>query len=139
MKYILTESQYRRLQEQKLTSVNFFQDLINQKLKYILDYCNMTGSEDYGGDVGFDSCEEIDQIENIRVTDVDIIKSSAYPHRESDTSSLIIINVIIDYRSIKETYFDNIIWDLKQIIKNKIKFPVDIHFEMNNLSKDFNY
>jgi hypothetical protein len=139
MKYILTESQYRRLQENKLKNVDFFQDLIDKKLKYIIDHCNEIDSEEYQGDIGFETCDEVGSIENIRVTDVQVVKSSVHPYKKSDESSLIIINLIIDYRSIKHISFDNTIWDLKQIIKNQIKFPVDIHFEINNLSKDFNW
>jgi len=139
MKYILTESQYHRLQENKLTKVDFFQDLVDKKLKYIRDHCDELDSEEYHGDIGFDSCDEVDSIENIRVTDVQFVKSSVHPYKKSDESSLIIINLMIDYRSIKYVSFDNLIWDLKQMIKNQIKFPVDIHFEINNLSKNFNW
>jgi hypothetical protein len=138
MKYILTESQYRRLQENNSRNVGFFQDLINQKLDYIVKYCNEMESEEFPRDIGFQTCDEVDSIENIRVTDVQFVKSSVHPYKKSDESSLIIINLMIDYRSIKYVSFDNLIWDLKQMIKNQIKFPVDIHFEINNLSKNFN-
>ena len=135
MKYILTESQYRRLQENKLSNVDFFQDLIDKKLKYIIDHCDEIDSEEYQGDIGFETCDEVGSVEKIRVTDIQFVKSSVHPYKKSDESSLIIINLIIDYRSIKYVSFDNLIWDLKQMLKNQIKFPVDIHFEINNLSK----
>lgn len=139
MKYILTESQYHRLQENKLSNVDFFQDLIDKKLKYITDDCDGMDSEVYHGDIGFDTCDEVGSIEKIRVTDVQVVKSSVHPYKKSNESSLIIINLIIDYRSIKYVSFDNTIWDLKQMLKNQIKFPVDIYFEINNLSKNFNW
>jgi len=137
MKYILTESQYYRLTENKLTNVDFFQDLINKKLKYIRDHCDEMDSEEYGGDIGFESCDEVLSIEQIKVKDIEITQSKHYDG--SNIKTLIILNLVIDYNSTKYQSFDNIMWDMKQILKSRTKLPIDIHFEAINLKKNFEF
>jgi hypothetical protein len=64
MKYIITESQYKTLIEQKVSKKEMFQELIDEKLEYIYGFCDRTlPSENYSGDVGFGSCDVIDIID----------------------------------------------------------------------------
>ena len=61
MKYILTESQYKRITESK-KHIQTFQDLIDRKLDYIRKVCDM-GADDYEGDVGDEACNQIKEVE----------------------------------------------------------------------------
>jgi hypothetical protein len=60
MKYIITESQYNLILESK-KYIQLFQEIIDTKLKYIRKVCEM-GAEDYEGDVGDESCRQIEDI-----------------------------------------------------------------------------
>ena len=67
MKYIIKESQYNRLFENKSNKIEMFQDLIDDKLNYIRRVCD-NGADDYEGDVGAESCNQIEQVEKVIVT-----------------------------------------------------------------------
>ena len=63
---IVTESQYKRLFEQKKSKVEVFQELINDKLEYIRGFCDKDlDAENYSGDVGFETCNELEIIDSI--------------------------------------------------------------------------
>jgi hypothetical protein len=139
VKYIITESQHNKLFENKSTKVDVFQELVDRKLNYIRNHCDEMDSEEYGGDIGFESCDEVKSIEKIRVTDVEYITSKHHPYDKSTQKTLIILHLVIDYNSIKYQSYDNIIWDLKEILKSSTGLPIDIHFDANNLRKNFEW
>jgi len=139
MKIIVTESQYNRLQENNTRMMGFFQDLLNSKLKYIKDHCDEMDSEEYGGDIGFETCEEVKPIEEIKLKNIEIVQSKHFPYTNSTIQSLLVLEIEIIYNSIKHQSFDNIIWDMKQILISKTKMPLDIHFETTNIRKNFDW
>ena len=139
MKYIIKESQYNRLFENKSNKIEFFQELVDKKLNYIRNHCEGIDSETYGGDIGFDSCDEVTTIEKIKVTDVEYSISKHHPYDESTKKTLIILHLIIDYDFMKYHSYDNIIWDLKQILISSTGLPIDIHFDVNNTRKNFEW
>lgn len=139
MKYIIKESQYNRLFESKSNKIEGFQELIDSKLNYIRNHCVGMDSETYEGNIGFEACDEVESIEKIRVVDVQSITSSHHPYNKSNTSSTILINVIIDYDAIKYKSFDNIIYDLNYVLKTSTGLPININYEVNNIRKDFNW
>ena len=139
MKYIITESQYDRLLENKTNKLQLFQDLINDKLEYIKKYCDELDADYYLNDISFDSCDEVAFIENIRVSNMEYSTSTHHPYDESTKKTLIILHLIIDYNFMKYKSFDNVIWDIKQMLIKSTGLPIDIHFGHNNIRKDFNW
>jgi len=51
MKYIIKESQYDRLLENKSNKMQIFQDLINGKLEYIKKHCDEYNADNYPNDI----------------------------------------------------------------------------------------
>ena len=63
MKYLINESQYNLiLESQKYMKV--FQELIDREIDYVRRVCDM-GADDYQGDVGDESCKQIENVEKI--------------------------------------------------------------------------
>lgn len=139
MKYILLESQYTRLFENKSNKIEVFQELVNKKLNYIRNHCKGMDSESYAGDIGFECCDEVSSIEKIRVTDVEYSISKHHPYNDSTKETLIILHLIIDYDFMRYKSYDNVIFDLKQILKSSTGLPIDIHFDVNNIRKNFEW
>jgi hypothetical protein len=120
-KIIVTESQYKRLFEQKQSKIDLFQDLINNKLEYISGFCNESlSADDYGGDVGFASCDDIAVIDSIKVDEVNMMTGARTDMSGNlyDSTPSIYIKLTIDYSDIKSrSNFDDIVYDLKHILK----------------------
>ena len=138
MKYIITESQYKTIVESN-KRVEVFQDLINDKLEYIKKHCDDYNADNYPNDISFDSCDEVATIENIRVSNIEYSTSTHHPYDESTKKTLIILHLIIDYDFMKYKSYDNVIWDIKQMLIKSTGLPIDIHFGHNNIRKDFNW
>jgi hypothetical protein len=137
MKYILTESQYKRITESK-KHIQTFQDLIDRKLDYIRKVCDM-GADDYEGDVGDESCKQIDQVENVKVTDADwvIIKHSNRPQEEKYMS----VKIMIYFSSIRRGDFDadDLAYDLERMIRKSTGMPFILNYESTNTNTSFEW
>ena len=137
---IVTESQYKRLFEQKKSKLDMFQDLINDKLEYIRGFCNKDlDAENYSGDVGIETCAELEMIDSIKVDEVNMMtgaRTDMYGNMYDSTPS-IYVKLIINYSSIRDRYdFDEITYDLKHILKNSTgKLPIVFDYKTNNISK----
>ena len=137
---IVTESQYNRLFEQKTSKLDMFQELINDKLEYIRGFCDKDlESENYSGDVGVESCAELEMIDSIKVDEVNMMtgaRTDMYGNMYDSTPS-IYVKLIINYSSIRDRYdFDEITYDLKHILKNSTgKLPIVFDYKTNNISK----
>ena len=137
---IVTESQYKRLFEQKKSKLDMFQDLINDKLEYIRGFCDKDlESENYSGDVGIETCAELEMIDSIKVDEVNMMtgaRTDMYGNMYDSTPS-IYVKLIINYSSIRDRYdFDEITYDLKHILKNSTgKLPIVFDYKTNNISK----
>ena len=137
---IVTESQYNRLFEQKTSKLDMFQDLINDKLEYIRGFCNKDlDAENYSGDVGIETCAELEMIDSIKVDEVSMMtgaRTDMYGNMYDSTPS-IYVKLIINYSSIRDRYdFDEITYDLKHILKNSTgKLPIVFDYKTNNISK----
>ena len=139
MKYIITESRYNKLLENKTNKLQLFQDLINDKLEYIKKYCDELDADYYLNDISFDSCDEVAFIENIRVSNMEYSTSTHHPYDESTKQTLITLHLIIEYDFMKYKSYDGLIWDIKQMLIKSTGLPIDIHFGHNNIRKDFNW
>jgi hypothetical protein len=136
---IVTESQYKRLFEQKKSKVEVFQDLINDKLEYIRGFCNEDlDAENYSGDVGFGSCDVIDIINSIKVDEVNMMTGARtdMSGKPYDSTPSIYVKLTINFSHIKEFVdFDDIVYDLKHILRKSTGgLPIVLDYEINNLN-----
>jgi hypothetical protein len=137
---IVTESQYKRLFEQKVSKIEMFQDLINDKLDYIRGFCSKDlDAENYSGDVGFEACAEVEMIDSIKVDEVNMMtgaRTDMYGNMYDSTPS-IYVKLIINYSSIRDRYdFDEITYDLRHILKKSTGgLPIVFDYRTKNISK----
>jgi hypothetical protein len=137
MKYIINESQYNLiLESQGYTKV--FQELINREMEYIHRVCDM-GADDYQGDVGDESCKQIENVEKVDVTDAEwvTIMHSNQPLPQKYMS----IRLMVYHRSIRRGDFDadDLTYDLERILRTKTTMPLIINYESTNLNKNFDW
>ena len=137
MKYILTESQYNLVVESQ-KKIQFFQDLIDTNLYYIRNECEKE-TENYVRDVSDYSCDQIDQVEKIKVmgTDWTTIKNINKP----EDNKHMIVNLMVYYSSIYKGDFDadDLIYDLKQMIRNSTGIPLLLNYESTNTNTSFEW
>jgi hypothetical protein len=139
MKYIIKESQYDRLLENKSNKMQIFQDLINGKLEYIKKHCDEYNADNYPNDISFDSCDEVSTIENIRVVNFEYATSNHHPYNDSTKTTSIILHLIIEYDFMKYKSYGDVIEDIKQMLMKSTGLPISIQFDTNNIRKDFNW
>lgn len=137
MKYIITESQYNLINE-SAKRIEVFQELIDDKLKYIQRVCNMT-EDDYQGNVGEESCRQIEQVEKIEVTSADwaTLKHSNRPQEEK----YMMVIIMVYYSSIRRGDFDadDLTYDLQHMIIKSTGMPFLLNYESTNTNKNFNW
>ena len=137
MKYIVTESQYKLITESE-RYIKVFQGLIENELKYIRRVCDM-GADDYQGDVGDESCKQIENVEKIDVTDAEwvTIMHSNKPLPQKYMS----IRLMVYYFSIRRGDFDadDLTYDLEKILRNKTTMPLIINYDSTNTNTEFNW
>ena len=137
MKYVINESQYNLILESEgYTKV--FQELIDREMEYIHRVCDM-GADDYQGDVGDESCKQIENIEKVDVTDAEwvTIMHSNKPLPEKYMS----IRIMVYHRSIRRGDFDadDFTYDLERILRKKTTMPLIINYDSTNLNKNFDW
>lgn len=126
MKYIITEAQYNTIVESN-KRIEVFQELINKEIVLIREYCGYdpeTGDyEDSAED--FDLCNEVSTVEDITITNIELIKS------EQNPKIVIEINIMYDFMSYKD--YDDLVYQLKYILKKSTGLPIDIKYETVNI------
>ena len=137
---IVTESQYKRLFEQKKSKVEMFQDLINDKLEYIRGFCNKDlDTENYSGDVGFEACAEVEMIDSIKVDEVNMMTGARTDMDGNmyDSTPSIYVKLMINYSNLRDRYdFDEITYDMRHILKKSTcGLPIVFDYRTNNISK----
>ena len=125
MKYIITETQYNTIVESN-KRIEAFQELINKEIVLLREYCGYdpeTGDyEDSAED--FDLCNEVSTVEDITITNIELIKS------EQNPKIVIEINIRYDFMRYKD--YDDLIYQLKYILKKSTGLPIDIKYESVN-------
>jgi hypothetical protein len=120
MKYIITESQYKTLIEQKASKKEMFQDLIDEKLEYIKKNCVEYDSTSYDYGIGIGTCNVVDIVDNIVVDEVNMM-SSARTDMEGnmyDVTPGIHLKLIVNLHSATKIYdFDDLVYDLKHMLR----------------------
>jgi hypothetical protein len=137
MKYVINESQYNLILESEgYTKV--FQELIDREIQYIRRVCDMA-ADDYQGDVGDESCKQIENVEKVDVTDAEwvTIMHSNQPLPQKYMS----IRLMVYHRSIRRGDFDadDFTYDLERILRKKTTMPLIINYDSTNLNKNFNW
>ena len=136
-KYVVTESQYNIiLESQKYIKV--FQELINNEMAYIRRVCEKSAN-DYEGDVGDESCNQIENVEKVIVTDADwvTVMHSNQPLEQKYMS----IKLMVYFSSIRRGDFDadDLTYDLETIIRKKTSMPVIMNYESTNTNTSFEW
>lgn len=125
MKYIITETQYNTIVESN-KRIEVFQELINKEIVLIREDCGYdpeTGDyEDSAED--FNLCNQVSTVEDITITNIELIKS------EQNPKIVIEINIIYDFMSYKD--YDDLVYQLKYILKKSTGLPIDIKYETVN-------
>ena len=137
MKYVVTESQYNIILESQ-KHIKVFQELIDNEMAYIRRVCEK-GADDYEGDVGYESCNQIENVEKVTVTDADwvTVMHSNQPLEQKYMS----IKLMVYFSSIRRGDFDadDLSYDLERIIRKKTSMPVIINYESTNTNKFFEW
>ena len=138
MKYIIKESQYNRLFEHKSNTIEMFQDLIDDKLNYIRRVCEK-GADDYEGDVGEESCNQIEQVEKVVVTSADWV-TVTHSNRPQEHKYMT-VNIMIYYSSIRRGQMDadDLAFDLERILRTKTTMPILLNYESTNTNTSFEW
>lgn len=137
MKYIVTESQYNLILESK-KYIQLFQDLIDSKLDALRKECE-GGADVYVGNSGAESCNQIELIDEVKVTDAEwvIIKHSNRPQEEKYMS----VKIMIYYSSIRrgDLDADDLTYDLEQMIRKSTGMPFILNYESTNTNTSFEW
>ena len=136
MKYVISESQYNFILENK-NYINLFQETIDRQLKYIRNGCE-EGNE-YESDVSDESCNQIENLEKVKVTDADwvTIKHSNRPQEEKYMS----VKIMVYYSSIRRGDFDadDLTYDLERMIRKSTGMPFILNYESTNTNTSFEW
>jgi hypothetical protein len=137
MKYILTESQYNLIIESRKHE-QLFQDLIDSKLDILRKECE-GGADVYVGNSGAESCNQIELIDKVKVTDAEwvTIKHSNRPQEEKYMS----VKIMIYYSSIRrgDLDADDLTYDLERMIRKSTGMPFILNYESTNTNTQFNW
>ena len=137
MRYILTESQYNLILESQ-KYIKLFQELIDKQMAYIREVCDM-GSDEYEGDVGDESCRQIENLEKVIVMDAEwvTVMHSNQPLEHKYMS----VKLMVYFNSIRRGDFDadDLTYDLEKIIRKKTSMPVIINYESTNTNTFFEW
>jgi hypothetical protein len=137
MKYILTESQYNLILESRKHE-QLFQDLIDSKLDILRKECE-GGADVYVGNSGAESCNQIELIDKVKVTDAEwvTIKHSNRPQEEKYMS----VKIMIYYSSIRrgELDADDLTYDLERMIRISTGMPFILNYESTNTNTQFDW
>ena len=137
MKYILTESQYNLIVESKKNE-KFFQDLIDANLSYIRNECEKE-NENYVRDVSDYSCDQVEQVERIVVTDAEWI-TVKHSNRETEEKYMS-VKIMIYYSSIRRGNLDadDLTYDLELMIRKSTGMPFILNYESTNTNTSFEW
>ena len=144
MKIIINEQQYQQLFESDSKKLEFYQSFVNNTLKKITDKCE---GDEYLSVIFINRvCDVASSINNIKV--VSVTKSSISPTTKKpliNVKTPIVIDIIINYESIKYIDFDEFTNELRYEISHLFgSMPTNrpnfnIAYQSNNLNKNHNW
>jgi hypothetical protein len=137
MEYILTESQYNLIVESQRYE-QFFQDLIDNKLEILRKECD-GGADTYEGLSSAGSCEQLENVSNIKVTDANwITVTHSNQNKEEKYMS---VKIMIYFSSIRRGDFDadDLTYDLERMIRISTGMPFILNYESTNTNTSFEW
>lgn len=136
-KYIVTESQYNLILESQ-KHIQFFQDLIDNRMDYIRKVCD-NSADDYEADVHDESCNQIAELEKVKVTDADWI-TIKHSNREEEEKYMS-VKIMVYYSSIRRGDFDadDLTYDLERMIRKSTGMPFILNYESTNTNTFFEW
>lgn len=136
-KYIVTESQYNLIVESQ-KKIQFFQDLIDNKLEILRKECE-DGADEYEGNSGSESCNQIESIDRVKVTDAEwiTIMHSNKPLEQKYMS----VRIMIYYSSIRrgDLDADDLTYDLERMIRISTGMPFILNYDTTNTNTFFEW
>ena len=135
-KYIVTESQYNVILESQ-KHIQFFQDLIDNRMDYIRKVCD--NIDDYEADVHDESCNQIAELEKVKVTDADWV-TIKHSNREQEEKYMS-VKLMVYYSSIRQGDFDadDLTYDLERMIRKSTGMPFILNYESTNTNTFFEW
>ena len=136
-KYIVTESQYNLILESQ-KYIKLFQELIDKQMAYIREVCDM-GSDEYEGDVGDESCRQIENLEKVVVMDAEWV--TVMHSNQPLEHKYMRVKLMVYFSSIRRGDFDadDLTYDLEKIIRKKTSMPLIINYESTNTNTSFEW
>lgn len=133
MRYIITERQYNLISESK-KYIDFFQELINDKLKYIRSSCKKNDNNDYLGNFEDECCDQAGMVKRIEVVESGWGVGNEYMKKMH-------IKIIIYYSSIHrgEMDADDLVYELQQLIRKTTGIFLFLKYESKNINKNFEW
>ena len=137
MEYILTESQYNLIVESKKHE-QFFQDLIDNKLEILRKECD-GGADTYEGNSGAETCDQLENISKIKVTDANWI--TVMHSNQNKEEKYMSVKIMIYYSSIRrgELDADDLTYDLERMIRLSTGMPFILNYESTNTNTSFEW
>jgi hypothetical protein len=136
-KYIVTESQYNLIVESQ-KKIQFFQDLIDNKLEILRKECE-DGADEYEGNSGSESCNQIESIDKVKVTDAEwiTVMHSNKPLEQKYMS----VRIMIYYSSIRrgDLDADDLTYDLERMIRISTGMPFILNYNTTNTNTFFEW
>jgi hypothetical protein len=137
MEYVLTESQYNLIVESQKYK-QLFQDLIDSKLDILRKECE-GGADLYVGNSGAESCNQIELIDKVKVTDAGWV--TVNHSNRTQEEKYMSVKIMIYYSSIRrgDLDADDLTYDLEQMIRKSTGMPFILNYESTNTNTSFEW
>lgn len=128
---IVTESQYKRIFERKLSKIELFQNMVNDALETLRKECDEYDSENLPSEKEFSMCNNIGLIETIKITEIDKMDVVGF----TETTPHLLVSGILEYSSLKHVDFNDIRYEMEFIIqKSSGGIPILLSLETKNIN-----
>jgi hypothetical protein len=119
-------------------NIQFFQEIIDNRLNYIHSVCD-NGAESYAGDVGDESCRQIEDISEIKIISADWV-TIMHSNRTIEEKYMS-VKIMVYYFSIRIGEFDadDLTYDLEKMIRKSTGMPFILNYESTNTNKNFDW
>jgi hypothetical protein len=122
MKYIIKESQLSKSDNK----ISLFQEILDKKLEYFKDGCDKSYNE-FPDDISFNACDEAELIEKLNILTIKFV------------DGIFVIDIEIVFKSIRPyRYFDDFLYNLRQIIRGQMGLDVELKGEKLTNKNTFN-
>ena len=127
------------LTEQKLSKKELFQEMINENLEYIKKHCDKMIAYDLPNNIGAGTCDIVDLVDSITVDEVNVMSSARTDMSGElyDVTPSLYIKITINLLSAKKIFdFDDLVYDIKHMLRKSTGLMVVFDYTVNNTFKD---